>query len=94
MVSFRYNLTQSSEYESDEYSQALFSRNGTLYGAAPNDYIAQITGNGNGGGNRSTGWSLFEVNLGVLQAGAHTLTFGGFNNKKTYNDEWTEDINR
>ena len=82
--------TQSSEYESDEYGQALFSLNGTLYGAAPNDYFARIAGDGNGGGNRSTGWALFQADLGTLPAGTHTLTFGGFNNKKTYSDEWTE----
>ncbi len=89
-VSFRYKLTQASEYESDEYSQALFSLNGVLVGTSPNNYITQIAGDGNGGSTRTTNWALFEVNLGTLPAGSHLLTFGGFNNKKTYTDEWTE----
>ena len=89
-VSFRYNLTQASDYESDEYSQALMSINGTLYGQGLDDYVAQITGNGNGGSAESTGWQLFQANLGAMAAGNHTLTIGGYNNKKTYNNESTE----
>ena len=50
VLSFRYNLTQASNYEADELSQVLVSVDGILYGEAPNDYVAQIVGNGNGGG--------------------------------------------
>ncbi|PQP32961.1 hypothetical protein C6A36_01720, partial [Desulfobacteraceae bacterium SEEP-SAG10] len=38
----------------------------------------------------STAWHLFEVNLGILEAGDHTLIIGGYNNKKTYYNESTE----
>jgi hypothetical protein len=90
LLSFYYKLTQSAEYESDEKSQALVSVDGTLRGQAPNDYIVQIVGDGNGGSPRTTGWQYFEINLGVLSAGEHSIVVGGYNNKKTYRDETTE----
>lgn len=89
IVSVRYNLTQSSEYESDEYSDALLSVDGVLYGQG-GDSLARITGDGNGGSARTTGWQSVQVDLGVLSAGSHTLAIGGYNNKKTYNDESTD----
>jgi hypothetical protein len=89
-LSFRYKLTQTPDYENDELSQVLVSVDHNLYGQTPNDYVAQIRGNGNGGGSESTGWQLFEVNLGTLEAGDHTLIIGGYNNKKTYYNESTE----
>ena len=57
---------------------------------SPNDYIARIAGNGNGGGDPQHRLVVIRGRPGRPQAGAHTLTFGGFNNKKTYNDESTE----
>jgi hypothetical protein len=90
VLSFRYRLTQAPDYESDEYSQALVSVDGTLYGAGAVDYVAQVVGDGNGGSERTTDWQLFEVNLGTLSAGEHVLTVGGYNNKKTCRDEFTE----
>ena len=87
--SFQFNLTQNSDYESDEYSQVLASIDGKLVGTSPHDYVAQITGNGNGGPDQSTGWQLFEIELGELAAGSHTLIIGGFNNKKTWYNEVT-----
>ena len=89
-LSFRFNLTQSSEYEADEFSQVLVALDGVLQGLNGNDFIAQITGNGNGGGALSTGFQQVELDLGVLPAGNHTLTLGGFNNKKTLANEETE----
>jgi hypothetical protein len=89
-LSFRYNLVQAANYEADEFSQALVSLDGQLYGTAPNDYVAQVVGNGNGGSSISTGWRLFTVTIPNVQAGTHTLRIGGFNNKKTFNDEKTE----
>jgi hypothetical protein len=88
-LSFRYKLTQSPHYENDEYSQVLVSVDGILYGAGANDYVSQIVGDGEGGDDRTTDWQVFEVNLGTLVAGNHTLTVGGFNNKKTYDTEFT-----
>ena len=90
VLSFRYNLIQTPDYEYDELSQILVSVDHILYGEAPNDYVVQIQGNGNGGSSENTGWHLFEVNLGILEAGDHTLIIGAYNNKKTYYNESTE----
>ena len=89
-LSFRYKLTLSAEYEADEFGQALVSVDGALYGEAPNDYLYQINGNGTGGSPDTSGWQRFVVNLGSLGLGPHTLILGGYNNKKTWNDETTE----
>jgi hypothetical protein len=89
-LSFRYNLTQSPEYESDECSQVLVSFDGALNGQGGNDYVVQVCGDGSGGSDITTGWQLFQVNLGTLSVGSHNLTIGGYNNKKTYADESTE----
>ncbi len=89
-VSFRYQLTHSSEHEADEFAEALMSVDGVLYGTGANDYIARLIGDGNGGPDQTTGWQLFTVDLGILAAGPHDLIIGGYSNKKTLNDEWTE----
>ncbi len=88
-ISFRYNLTISGEYESDEFGEALVSVDGTLHGTGANDYVAHLAGNGNGGAAGSTGWQQFSFSAD-LGAGDHSLVIGGYNNKKTYADEWTE----
>ena len=88
-VYFDYNLTQAANYENDEFSEALFSIDGNLYGHAPLDYVAQIFGNGTGGGDQTTGWENARIEVGLLSAGSHTLTLGAFNNKKTAFDEVT-----
>ena len=90
VLSFRYKLTQAPNFEADEFSQVLVDLDGTLISTNGNDFIDRIAGNGNGGPERSTGWQVVELDLGVLTAGSHTLTIGGFNNKKTFADEHTE----
>jgi hypothetical protein len=85
-LSFRYNLTETAEYETDEFSQMLFSLDGVLYGFPPNDYIAQVVG----GGPTTTGWQQVEINFGTLAAGTHTLAFGAFNNQKSRANESAE----
>ena len=90
ILSFHYNLTQSSDYESDEFSQVLVSIDGVLYGQASNDFVDEIAGDGNGGNPQTTGWRLFQINPGTLSDGDHTLIIGGYNNKKTYGDEITQ----
>ncbi len=89
-LSFRYRLSQTNQYESDEYSQALVSIDGTLYGTPPDDYVAQVVGNGSGGSAPDTDWQLFQVDLGTLSAGTHTIVVGGYNNKKTQVNESTQ----
>ena len=91
-ISFVYKLTVAQEYESDEWSQVLVSVNGTLYGEGSGDYVAQIAGDGPGGSPIATCWHRFRMDLGELAAGTHTVIIGGYNNKKTYDDESTEII--
>ena len=88
-ASFQYNLTQSPNYESNEVSQVLASVDGMLRGTAPNDYLAQIAGNGDGGSSITTGWRTATLNLGVLGVGLHTMRIGGFNNQKNAANEST-----
>ncbi len=38
----------------------------------------------------STGWVLVTENLGTVPTGTYTITIGGFNNKKTFNNEVTQ----
>jgi Peptidase family M28 len=90
ILTFRYNLIQSPNYESDEVSQVLVSIDGALRGTAPRDYVAQVVGNGDGGSLKTTGWRLFQVDLDTLGAGDHTLALGGFNGKKNSSNESTE----
>lgn len=59
-------------------------------GTGGNDYIARISGDGDGGSYPSTDWQAFEVNLGTLSAGTHQVTIGGFGNKRTDATENTE----
>jgi hypothetical protein len=89
ILSFRYQLTQSADYESDEVSQVLVAVDGVLRGTGSSDFAAQVVGNGNGGSSITTGWRLFQVDLGALAAGDHTIAIGGFNNKKTTSSERT-----
>ena len=90
MLSFRYMLMQSSEYEDDEFSQALVTVDTQQFGSGGKDYIAQFTGDGNGGPSPSTGWQIFSVSLGPLAPGSHVLTIGAYNNKKTATNETTD----
>jgi hypothetical protein len=95
-VSFQYRLTQTANYESDEVSQALVSVDGVLKGSAPNDFVAQVAGNGDGGSAITTGNKTANADFGVLAAGNHTLTLGGYNNKKNNSNEstqvWIDDV--
>jgi hypothetical protein len=89
ILSFRYNLDQGPDYESDEFSQVLASIDGVLVTNGSADYIAQVTGNGNGGSSVTTGWQQFQKSLGTLPAGTHTVILGGYNNKKDGQSERT-----
>ncbi|HUR19693.1 MAG TPA: Ig-like domain-containing protein, partial [Vicinamibacterales bacterium] len=88
-LSFRYNMDQGIDYESDDISQVLASVNGVLKSAGAGDWVAQLNGNGNGGAAITTGWQLVTIELGVMPAGTHTLILGGFNNKKDTKSELT-----
>lgn len=89
-VTFTYNLSQSQYYESDELSHMLASIDGRLVGTRGSDFVAQVQGDGDGGLAATTGWKTVTLNLGLLGAGNHTLTLGGYNNKKTQSTELTD----
>jgi hypothetical protein len=87
-LSFRYNLTQAATYETDEYSDVRATVGTVQLGASGQTYVARITGDGNGGTARSTGWQTFTATR-QLAPGTYALTLGGYNNKKTLRDETT-----
>ncbi|MFK8080004.1 MAG: metallophosphoesterase [Granulosicoccus sp.] len=95
-LSLRYRIRQLRDYEPNEYTDALVSLDGVLLGLAGNDYLRRIRGDGNGGSNIDSGWLTATLNLGTLSAGTHTLTVGGYNNRKTarkeYSSVWFDNI--
>ena len=90
LLSFWYRLTQSPDYEPDEFSDVLASIDGTLVGLAGADVVHRVYGNGNGGIAEGTGWRPFAATIGPLPAGTHSLVLGGFNSGKSYSNETTE----
>ncbi|MBW2275301.1 MAG: hypothetical protein JRG96_18700 [Deltaproteobacteria bacterium] len=90
-VTFRYRMDQAPTYEDDEFSQVLFASDGALVGTLGNDYIVQLTGDGQNGSTQTvtTGWQRVTLDLGVLSAGTHTIALGGYNDKKNLPDEFT-----
>ena len=83
-LSFDFNMTQTPEYEADELSETLAQIDGQAALVQ-----ARVTGNGNGGTPLSTGPQSRVLDLGCLSGGAHTVTLGVRNNKKTLNNEST-----
>ena len=88
-LSLRYRLAQTAHYESDEFSEVLLAVDNVLIGSNGNDFLTQIVGNGNGGPALTTEWVSVDIDVGVLAVGEHSLTIGGFNNKKTFRNEET-----
>ena len=84
-LSFVYELIQAADYETDEFSQVLYS----VTGATP-VVVDQVTGDGNPGPILTTGVQTYNGDIGALAAGDYTLSIGGLNNKKTWNTESTE----
>ncbi len=89
-LSFRYNLTQQPDYESDEFTDAIVTLDGQPLPGDQPGIIDRITGNGNGGPAQTTDWVQRTLDLGTVAAGNHTLIFGIFNNKKTFNNEFSD----
>ena len=89
-MSFSYRIWMDGDYESDEYSEVLASIDGALAGTGGNDYIVHVDGDGQGGANYDSGWQTVTIDLGSLTPGNHTITLGGYNNKKTTTDELTQ----
>lgn len=81
-INLMYRLI-TNRYDADECGQALVAVDGKLIGLGGKDYLEQICGTGD------SGWQQVTLNVN-LTAGGHTLTVGGFNNKKTGLNEITE----
>jgi len=95
-VSFRYRLTFSSDYEADEYGEALFEIDGVRYGSDLGSSLKRFYGDGNGGaGDDDTGWQLVTFDI-PLTAGSHTIVLGAHSSKSTAAGEvtktWFDDI--
>jgi hypothetical protein len=89
-VEIVFQMNQASEFEDDEYSDALCSVDGKLLGANKGiDYLARLVGDGPGGPIQTTGLKAVTLSVGILGPGAHNIAVGGFNNKKTYPTEIT-----
>jgi hypothetical protein len=78
-------MTQTPDYESDEYSEALvrFDNQAMIE-------VAKITGDGSGGAPLSTGSTSRVVDLGCLPPGTRSVTIGVRNNKKTRASQSTD----
>jgi hypothetical protein len=85
-VTFRYHLTQTPHYESDEFSEVPVTVGTIQPGTGGQDFVARLTGNGNGGPAESTGWQTFTTTL-TLAPGSYALTLGAYHNKKTASNE-------
>jgi hypothetical protein len=98
-LNFRARLSQTCAYESDEKSQVLVSIDKQLVGTPPNDWVVELAGDGAPNDPvdddtlycrlKTTGWKLFTVDLGLLDAGGHQVIIGAWNNKKTRINEVT-----
>ncbi len=96
MITFRYRLQQSANYEYDEYSRMLVSVDGMLHGRGSKDYVDHVGGDGDDGIVKETGWVQHRVYLGTLTSGPHALILGGYTNHKNASDEstdiWIDDV--
>jgi len=88
-VTLWYRLVFAGDYESDECGQALVAIDGQLLGSGSQDYLEEFCGFGDGSPTQDTGWRQVTLAL-TLTDGTHTITVGGWNNKKTYINEVTD----
>ena len=88
-VTLWYRLVFSGDYESDECGQALVAIDGQLLSAGSQDYLEEFCGFGDGNPTQDTGWRQVTLEV-TLTDGTHTITVGGWNNKKTYTNEVTD----
>ena len=96
LLSFRYRLQQSANYEYDEFSRVLVSVDGVLLGRGAKDYVDHVGGDGDGGIVKDTGWLQHQISLGTLRAGSHTINMGVYSNHKNASNEstdiWIDDV--
>ncbi|MCP3976353.1 MAG: hypothetical protein GY720_17855 [bacterium] len=83
IVSTDYRLFLAQQNDPDENAEALLAVDGVLYGSDSNDYIERYVGGGD------SGWATFSTTIS-LAAGTHTLSVGGYHNKKSQRTEEAE----
>lgn len=82
-LTFRVKMVQGEDYLSNEYTEVRAALDGGTLGRDGDPYLLRIYGDGEEGGRNGTGWRKFTLDLGVLEAGRHELTLGGFGNRKS-----------
>ena len=95
-ISFRYRITFSNDYDTDEYGEALFEIDGVRYGTDIDNSLTRFRGDGNGGaGLDDSGWQEASFKIS-LAAGDHTIVLGAFSSKSNSRNEvtntWFDDI--
>ena len=78
-LTFRYNMSHLVRYDANEFTEVRVAVDGVEL-----PVVDHLDG---GVFQDSTGWQTAVIDLGSLTAGAHTLTIGGFNNRKTKSTE-------
>ena len=81
-----YRLVISGKYESDECGQAVVTIDDNPISFGLNEFLVELCGITGNDPVQDTGWQQTSFSL-PLTAGIHSITVGGWNNKKTYLDE-------
>ncbi|MHC4816012.1 MAG: Ig-like domain-containing protein, partial [Planctomycetota bacterium] len=81
-IDFDWRFLFDTEFDSDEWGEAIFEVDGTRYGSDTNNSLAHFVGNGSSGPHDDTGWMTASETI-YLTAGNHTLKFGEYINKAT-----------
>ncbi|WP_424933919.1 CAP domain-containing protein [Amaricoccus macauensis] len=86
-ITVRFKLTANANLEEDEFGAVRLALDGEAHGVDGKNYLAKLSGDGEGGSQMSTGWQEATISLGTLEAGKHELDIGGFMNAKTSKTE-------
>ena len=95
-INIRFQISMSGEYESDEYARALLSVDGKIIGPSNSSvFLGQTIGTSTGMTANPKpkiidGYKWVTITAENMNAGNHSITLGGFNNKKTWSDEFTQ----
>ena len=95
-INLRFQIIMNGEYESDELSQALLSVDGKIIGPSNSTvFLGQTIGTSTAGTPNPKpkiidGYRWVTITAENMNAGNHSITLGGFNNKKTWSDEFTQ----
>jgi Domain of Unknown Function (DUF1080). len=88
-ITLKYLLYFTSKYEGDECGQALVAIDGNLVSDGPEDFLEEFCGaSPNLPSDQDSGWQEISINLN-LTSGTHTITLGGWNDKKDASNEFT-----